>query len=318
MTEQRWKFEWIDTPEGLDRVAAAVRAERFVSLDTETAGWRQGAEFLCLVQIGLPTRRFVYVVDVLALKPLDALAAPLAESTPRLVAHNAAFEERQFARLGMRLGGVVDTLHLARKLRPDLPSHSLQSCCKFILGLPISKEEQTSDWSRRPLTASQLEYAACDAEVTVKLFERFEALQHAAVVRRDLTVPQLMEELTATVSRRIEIMAPIAEAASLLHAREEALRDAIRARLLAGEAPYDGPLGQCRIASREEYSVNPAKLRELFPDFADLAIREFVDQSKLEMLLHERAVPLKVLDQLLEPVGTKPKLSIVLKKVVEG
>jgi phosphohistidine phosphatase SixA len=184
--------------------------------------------------------------------------------------------------------------------------------------MAISKAEQTSDWSRRPLTRSQLEYAACDAEVTAKLYECFEALQRSAAVRRDRTVPQLMEELTETVLRRIEVMAPLAEEAALLHAREEALRDAIRARLLAGEGPYDGPLGQCRIASREEYAVNPAKLRELFPDFADLAIREYVDQSKLEMLLHEREIPIKVLDGLLEPVGTQPRLSIVLKKVVEG
>mmetsp|Transcript_98080 Transcript_98080/g.280668 ORF Transcript_98080/g.280668 Transcript_98080/m.280668 type:complete len:80 (-) Transcript_98080:87-326(-) len=39
------------------------------------------------------------------------------------------------------------------------------------LGKDVSKKEQCSDWDRRPLTASQLHYAAADAAVLVEIAE---------------------------------------------------------------------------------------------------------------------------------------------------
>lgn len=40
------------------------------------------------------------------------------------------------------------------------------------LGKDVDKKEQCSDWDRRPLTASQLHYAAADAVVLVEIAER--------------------------------------------------------------------------------------------------------------------------------------------------
>ncbi len=39
-----------------------------------------------------------------------------------------------------------------------------------MLGRPLQKAEQISDWSRRPLRASQLTYAALDAHVGLEIF----------------------------------------------------------------------------------------------------------------------------------------------------
>ncbi len=39
-----------------------------------------------------------------------------------------------------------------------------------MLGRPLQKAEQISDWSRRPLRASQLTYAALDAYVGLEIF----------------------------------------------------------------------------------------------------------------------------------------------------
>ena len=46
---------------------------------------------------------------------------------------------------------------------------SLRRCVRRWLGFHLDKTEQCSDWDCRPLTASQLEYAALDAEVLLQL-----------------------------------------------------------------------------------------------------------------------------------------------------
>ncbi len=49
------------------------------------------------------------------------------------------------------------------------------SVCHRELGVTLSKDPQWSDWQRRPLTASQLEYAALDAEVLMAIHVNFVA-----------------------------------------------------------------------------------------------------------------------------------------------
>ena len=51
----------------------------------------------------------------------------------------------------------------------ELGLSSLAAC---VLGRPVNKALQTSDWRRRPLSAAQLRYAAIDAHVAQQLFER--------------------------------------------------------------------------------------------------------------------------------------------------
>lgn len=53
--------------------------------------------------------------------------------------------------------------------------HSLTAVCHRELGLTLSKDLQRSDWQRRPLTASQLEYAALDADVLLAIHDTFAA-----------------------------------------------------------------------------------------------------------------------------------------------
>ena len=78
------------------------------------------------------------------------------------------------AQAGIELNGVFDTLEASRaKYGPDvLGGHGLATVCERELGLSVSKGEQTSDWTRRPLSSEQLTYAALDAEVLLPLHER--------------------------------------------------------------------------------------------------------------------------------------------------
>jgi ribonuclease D len=99
------------------------------------------------------------------------LAEVLQNAAIMKVIHNASFERSVFARFGMTIEPVTDTLALSRKRHGTIEGgHGLKAVCARELGIVLDKGEQTSNWTRRPLTARQLAYAAMDADVLQALF----------------------------------------------------------------------------------------------------------------------------------------------------
>ncbi|WP_437915110.1 DEAD/DEAH box helicase [Sorangium sp. So ce302] len=165
--------QWVDTPAALRAVSQDLRAADIVGLDVETA---LDFSTLCLVQIA--TRNRTFLIDPLAVGDLKPIVDILSGSVPVKVIHNARFERRVLARIGIALDGVFDTLEASRRARGTdaLGGHSLAVVCERELGIVLDKTSQTSNWSRRPLDVDQLKYAALDAEVLLALYERFNEL----------------------------------------------------------------------------------------------------------------------------------------------
>jgi ATP-dependent Lhr-like helicase len=105
---------------------------------------------------------------------LTPLVDVMGSAQPIKVIHNARFERRVLATVGITIEGVFDTLEASRRLRGKdaLGGHSLAMVCERELGLVLDKAEQTSNWAHRPLDADQLRYAALDAEVLLALYDR--------------------------------------------------------------------------------------------------------------------------------------------------
>ena len=90
----------------------------------------------------------------------------------RLAAHGAGFELKNLAAVGIVPEQPVEcTLQMSGLL---LGTHrrSLLSAAAEYLNLSISKKEQTSDWSAPNLSQAQIDYAALDAVLVVKLAAR--------------------------------------------------------------------------------------------------------------------------------------------------
>ena len=106
-------------------------------------------------------------------RPRSRLVDVLSGTRPLKVIHNARFERRVLAAVGIALDGVFDTLEASRQARgaDALGGHSLAMVCERELGIALDKSSQTSNWSRRPLDADQLRYAALDAEVLLALYD---------------------------------------------------------------------------------------------------------------------------------------------------
>jgi hypothetical protein len=143
-----------------------------IGLDVET---EIPSQHLCLVQIAIESETFL--IDALRVPDLAPLRAVFGNRNITKVIHNAPFERRIFGSVGLELNGVFDTLVASRSLRGHTSNggHSLAAVCHRELGLTLSKDLQRSDWQCRPLTASQLEYAALDAEVLLAIHDTFAA-----------------------------------------------------------------------------------------------------------------------------------------------
>lgn len=162
-------YRYIVDPEDARATLAAFRDQPVIGLDTETfwdPSTRQNQ--LSLLQLAAPTGEIV-VID--ALTTSIEQARPLIELPEAMMAaHNARFDEGVLQTAGFAVAGLVDTLRLARRaLR--LQSFSLASVSAHLLGIPLDKTQQRSDWLRRPLSRIQLDYAALDAVIALKVFE---------------------------------------------------------------------------------------------------------------------------------------------------
>ncbi len=312
--EPTWSYTWIEEQTELEQVLTLLSQEPLLVLDTETSGWEIGKEQLCLLQIGLPSRKEALLIDALTVN-LTPLAELFMAPQPTKIAHNADFEKRQLARHGIKLGGIADTLAMSRELRADLPNHTLKTCANYIAGITMSKEEQTSDWSVRPLSNQQMTYAQLDVEITFLVYERLKALEKDLTIEPAFEIPELMEDMVRTVRERLELTRPYAHRLAVVTKREEMLKEAVRAKLVQGSAPYDGEFGKASVAKVKKTEINPNKVRETYPEIAELAVQEYVDRKRFIALLLEHGYEEEAIEAVIEVIGFNERLNLSLKSI---
>jgi len=177
-----------------------------LGLDTET--FRDGQlsqNRLSLLQLSAPSGETL-VLDGQTTS-VEAARSLIEDPGVTLVAHNARFDEGVLRGHGFAVDGMVDTLKLSRRAL-TLTSHSLSSVAEHLLGLPLDKQFQRSDWRRRPLDRAQLDYAALDAVVALRVYQalaerleaegRWPAELRRARLRPRGTPRESEEELSAT------------------------------------------------------------------------------------------------------------------------
>jgi ribonuclease D len=173
MPEERAYRFLTDTLEA-SRALESLEGETILGLDTETY-WEPAANHsrVSLVQLA-PRHDEALVIDALSVD-LDILRPIIESQSIIMVAHNARFDEGMLVGAGFQPAGFVDTLRLARSaLR--LPSYSLAAVSAHLFGIEMDKSFQKSNWRRRPLTRAQLDYAATDAYVTLRVYEELQGI----------------------------------------------------------------------------------------------------------------------------------------------
>jgi ribonuclease D len=145
-----------DLPAGLDLGKA-------VAIDTETLGLQPRRDRLCVVQLsaGDGTAHLVQFDGRNWEAP--RLKALLGDAAVLKIFHFARFD---VAVLSHYLGVVPQPLYctkIASKLvRTYTDRHGLKDLCHELLGVDLSKQQQSSDWAAETLTEQQKAYAASD------------------------------------------------------------------------------------------------------------------------------------------------------------
>lgn len=160
-----------DTDVGLREVADRIAAGSGpVAIDAERASGHRYSARAYLVQLRREGAGSA-MVDPIPLTDLAPLADVL--DGTEWILHAATQDLPCLAELGLRPTRLFDTELAGRLL--GYPRVGLATLVETVLGMRLRKEHSAVDWSRRPLPAPWLEYAALDVEALVELREAMAA-----------------------------------------------------------------------------------------------------------------------------------------------
>ncbi len=145
-----------DLPDGFD-------AGDSVAIDTETLGLVLNRDRLCLVQVSRGDGSAEVVQIAAGQKHAPNIERLLADRKVTKLFHYARFD---IAILYKSLGVMATPLYctkIASKLaRTYTDRHGLKDLVRELLGIDLSKQQQSSDWGSGTLSEAQLAYAAAD------------------------------------------------------------------------------------------------------------------------------------------------------------
>lgn len=145
-----------DLPDGLD-----LGAE--VAIDCETMGLVPHRDRLCLVQLSAGDGDAHLVQIEKGQSRAPNLARLVGDPQVLKLFHFGRFDIAAIYHAFGALAAPVYCTKIASKLvRTYTDRHGLKNLCEELLGLDISKQQQTSDWGAATLSEAQMSYAASD------------------------------------------------------------------------------------------------------------------------------------------------------------
>jgi ribonuclease D len=148
-----------------------------VAVDSETMGLNPHRDRLCLVQLsGGDGDAHIVQLDR---RTYDApnLKRLLADPKTLKIFHFARFDLAAFQHwLKVETGPVYCTKVASRLTRTFTDRHGLKDLAKDLIGVDLSKQQQSSDWGADNLTEAQIDYAASDVLYLHALKEKLDVL----------------------------------------------------------------------------------------------------------------------------------------------
>jgi ribonuclease D len=134
-----------------------------VAIDTETLGLNPHRDRLCVVQLSAGDGNAHLVQFEKGCYGAPNLKSLLADPAILKIFHFGRFDIAVMQHyLGVRTSPAYCTKIAAKLVRTFTDRHGLKDLCRELLGVELSKQQQTSDWGQAVLTPEQLSYAASD------------------------------------------------------------------------------------------------------------------------------------------------------------
>lgn len=335
---------WVDRQEELEPLARALETHALIGVDTEFLRERTFFSKLCLLQLAAGDT--IWCVDTLRVGSLERLVPALTAKAAPKVIHSARQDLEAFYLATRRVIAPVFDTQIAAGCIGFKPQTGYAELAKALIGVTIPKGQTRTDWSKRPLTREQLDYAADDVrylgDIARLLEDKLQSLgrQHWAAEDCDaLQNPRLYEPDPSAAWERLRGIgqldpAPRARAKRIAIWRERLARerDLPRAWILPDAAIFAvaetypksrGALNSLHAMPANFNETFAASLLELLQAAPDEPLddagptqdtRPTAEQKalieKLARLVDARAVELGVSAELLAPRGELKALAL--------
>ncbi len=151
---------WVDRHDELPALAQTLESQSVIGVVTEFLRERTFFPKLCLLQLAAGGR--IWCIDTLRGGSLDQLVPALTAPQTRKVIHAARQDLEAFYLTTKRVISPVFDTQIAAGCIGLKPQVGYAELVKTLLDVTIPKGQTRTDWSKRPLTPEQLEYAADD------------------------------------------------------------------------------------------------------------------------------------------------------------
>lgn len=179
---------YISTNEDLIAFCERARAFDAVAIDTEFLRERTFHAKLCLIQVGTPDE--CVAIDPLSIEDLTPLAELMGDPDTLKVFHACSQDMEVLDHtLGVLPAPIFDT-QVAAGFLGERSQTSYNSLVHTFCDVTLPKTESLTDWSRRPLSPKQIEYALDDVRYLIQAYpviaERLRALGRTTWVRDEM------------------------------------------------------------------------------------------------------------------------------------
>jgi hypothetical protein len=286
---------------GIKDAAKLLEGEECFAFDTETAFFgRKGPRdhgALALLQFYLPKQNLILLVDpaksidedncTIRHHSLNPLKRVFADPSVTKIAHSAGFDQKVLDEHGFTFESVVDTQTTLKSLRPEFARTTLKAACRYLLGIEVDKELQTSKWHKRPLGEDQIRYAGLDPDLAYRIYEALRPQQERVAAFASLNTAQALHVLNQTKRELDFVIRKNAPELEALESSREAIAKELARRFPGGSEGFTSADGDVS-AGKPKREINPAQLIEYFGKLkapAELktsvvdALREQIDQN---------------------------------------
>ena len=155
-----------DLPENLE-------LSNCIAFDSETMGLNPKRDKLCLIQISNGDGICHLIrIDLKTKKPHNLIRI-LKNNKINKIFHFARFDVGILKHtFNIQIENIYCTKIASKLVRTFTDKHGLQDLCQELLGISISKNEQTTDWGSSKLTLAQKKYAANDVLYLHKISDK--------------------------------------------------------------------------------------------------------------------------------------------------
>lgn len=182
------KLEYIETTDGVRELAERARNASVLAIDTEFIREKTYYPKLCLLQ--LATDEQVWIIDPFKAKDLSALVPLLLDGGITKLFHAAKQDIEIIYHLLDAIPAPIFDTQVAAALLGRSFQIGLAALVQSYCGVSLKKGDSFTDWARRPLSKSQLDYAVSDViylpDIYRKMKAELEALGRTTWMDNDL------------------------------------------------------------------------------------------------------------------------------------